>query len=85
MRAWLLSCENVVTSARELIAFHLYQDEYSLWESYLYGCNFLAGDQFTLADAKVAPTMMLANRFGCQFTKYPNIKDYLEHIKVRER
>ncbi len=45
--------------------------------------DFLLGDQFTVADAYLFITMLWADKFSVDLTKWPTLKDYKDRIAGR--
>ena len=59
-------------------------DELRLWEMYLLGASFLAGDDITLADLCFFPNLAYCVRLGLQLeTRYPNLLGYFLRMSSR--
>eukprot|EP00850_Spirogloea_muscicola_P019273 SM000187S03890 [mRNA] locus=s187:201700:203234:+ [translate_table: standard] len=60
-------------------------DELSIWEKYLEGKEYVAGDSFTLADVFLFPFLASSVRFGLQLEQdYPNLGKYYKNIEQRD-
>jgi len=58
--------------------------EIALWEGYLDGGEFLAGDKVSLADVSFFPTIAYTARLGFDLSKFPRLNSYYHRMLPRE-
>ena len=60
-------------------------DELQLWETYLLGTSYLAGEDLSLADLAFFPNLAYCVRLGLQLeTRYPNLLAYFTRMCTRK-
>ena len=57
--------------------------ELKLWNGYLEGTQYLAGESFSLADVMFFPYLAILVRLGVKFEKNTNLQNYYDHISKR--